>query len=334
VTVPYLAEPVLPAAILQGSDRFLCAPYSCVLFARACVERQALVAAGHKVRDFAKCGDCAVGRTVKERAHVDVNLERLVGREARREQSMARGVKISAAARRVEDRSSPVRRRHDDEATLPTIGATLPVRGLAQIAEEELDQADETGDVFQAPTEYREKSIPIGDGRRYSDLDGREIITSAPVQAELLTRTIGPARPQKGEEPMSTCTHPNCGKTLRLGKLRQPPPPGTETLCRRHRAEHLRAQGKPDPAAERKLQYRREWRAAKNGTAAKEAAPAELTPARRDKLLGLGRGKKAQEAKWAPGADPITLATAIEAVAIVEAIGWDTARALAERMGG
>lgn len=71
----------------------------------------------------------------------------------------------------------------------------------------------------------------------------------APRRLPVLPRPEPSIEPMKQEEPagpaedpMSRCSARDCNKIVRLGKLKEPPPPGTEDLCLDHRRAFLKKQ--------------------------------------------------------------------------------------------
>lgn len=100
--------------------------------------------------------------------------------------------------------------------------------------------------------------------------------------------------------PSETCAEPGCGNELSKSKAADPE---LQPYCQSHR----------------RSKARRKFLAAKGGAkAAAKKAPVKAAP----------------KAKPAPAARKVTLEDAVEAVALVEAIGWDVARAMAKAMEG
>ena len=226
VPAPKIEAPVEPHLITSGEDRFLCQPYACILSAKACVDRQATVAEGFRTVDFEKCADCALGRTVRERAGVTADLEQLVGREKKRLASVRRG------------------RKHRDEGR-PLALCVLP-NAEANTARP-----------------FREKALPVGDGRLVSDIDGREIVTA-----------------REEQQPM--------------------------------------AKEFTDEQKARRREYMKAYHARKKAEGGRRAkAPS----------------KPRKSASVRNGARSVTFEQAVEAVHLVETIGWDTVRQLAARLG-
>lgn len=136
----------------------------------------------------------------------------------------------------------------------------------------------------------------------------------APRRLPVLPRHEPSIEPMKQEEPavpaevpMSRCSARDCNKIVRLGKLKEPPPPGTEDLCLRHRRAFL-----------------------KNRESGGEASPPKGIAAFLE-----GEEKKKQRAAPRPSPSPVASIAdeLVESHRLVTAIGWDICRSLAARIG-
>jgi hypothetical protein len=302
-------DAVCADAITSRDDRFHCSPYHVTMRADACVRRQAMVRAGlHRV-DMQRCIDCALGQIVERQSGGPVAVSD-VARDASTNGWKAAGATAFDDSPKA-SRGNRERKRlhliegsrpHDDKATLPALGS-----GLATVSPlaHQLPKAPPGRPALAPPADTTNDAPPA----------------SAPTVA-------------RKERRMPFCTRSGCKKILRLGKFKTPPPPGTETFCKRHRKEFL-AQGsvksepqaslrqKPGPTPrrigetkvekqERLRQYNRDYRKRlRDGKASSTAGPRRPTASRSAVL------------------PDVSLTQALEAHELVARIGWEQARALA-----
>lgn len=332
-----LPPPVAVSEIRSRSDRFRCEPYRVTLLVIGCVQRQAIVRSGKNTLEWSNCVKCPLGQEVEKNSGGPVDMKNPLDSLGR-----PRG-----GWHRHEVEGGMPSGRFQTRRVAPTQIGGPPAKckepGCEHMRGKYTSIIPGASDYCQSHRRKigfalgRAKKAANGAPTSIGDLsnDSQEMITNIAI----IRHAIGaePAESQRKTEPapapveekptMPKCTHPSgCNITLRPGKRRAPVPPGTETLCQLHREEYLSATTPPKPthpgprkpvAQKREVRRARSARWHQNRAKLAEAGARVLRPAPR---IDVDENTSA------------ALNRALEAVKLLDDVGWDVVRALASRI--
>jgi len=332
-----LREPVAVDAITSREDRFVCSPYRCVLTADSCCRRRAFVRVGIKKIEFMNCvEDCPIGKVVEQNsggpmkvsaglsdaaAHTGRTLK--IMKAARHgtvfegEQPRAQGVSADEKRRRYQREryraahpkaENPMTaiaggRVDPDEPTIPTLGDSMPIA-------RRLPKAPPGRSVTVFPAADVNPQVRAGGvgGARIRSVDGGLMVDRPGLPV------VGP--------------FPDLETAARVaGSIDAPAETSPPALPPAAVKEEMAMGGKWTPEQKAKFQAtmaaRKEARG-KGGAKRKKPGPKPKASRRR----------VAPNLNGAATADSVRdqVSKALEALELVDRIGWDVAHALAARI--
>jgi hypothetical protein len=343
-----LRAPVEAADVKERADRFKCLPYKITITAESCCKRRALVRAGIKKIEFLNCGeDCPIGKVVEANSGGPVKVSTALtdgaahtGKHFKLMQASQFGTVFEGPDRREapdkkelqRERQRKYQRERYQKQKLAKASASGAAPSFAVIAGGREEPDEPTIPAFGDSMLIAQPLPKAPPGRAVTEFPAvdvkpspwgnpaHEVATSIALGKAIraVADKAGPAispAPEDEENIMPICTYAGCKKITRPGKFKEPPPPGTEGFCKRHRKAFLNGdEAKP--------------KATKRVKAVKAPKPARRAkPGPKPKVARRGSPHSNGAAGPASVRDQVT--QAFEALELVSRIGWDRARTMA-----
>lgn len=319
-----LRDPVEASAIKSRDDRFHCSPLHVVLRADACARRQAMVRAGMHQIQMATCINCPLGAIVERNSGGPIPISE-VARKAHAKKGGGAALKnipafddsMGASKYRRATRKLKVLKgglREEEKATLPTFGAelALPKAPPGKSAPSFPEYAE-----YPTKTAVAARVVHVNPEVRAGGVAGA-IIRSTELGLMVERPGFEPAGPFPDEETAARVAGSIDAQGESLAPALSPAPveQGEKPMAGRKWSEETKAKFKATMAARKKERQ------------------AEPAPVKRGKP-GPKPRKKAASARVGDTAITATFEQfklGLEALELVQKVGWDVVRSIAARL--